>query len=689
MAASNTYADTGIDDSQWLANSRRLRAEVVARHRAIEKLRASGDDAAADELQAELGDVKDPESLRGQLLEALSKEYGAIDEQRGITKTRLSDSTGMTGGKGAGLINGPLSLWNRGLNTVGLESNQKLADWLDERKGISEDPAEGVLSGLSETAAMSGPAGLAEKALMVGSRAAPFLSRIAANPITRAGVQGGTMGAIEADPGSKLSGAGIGATAGMLGAGALGMAGDAGHAAVHGLQAAPEAAELMKELPDGTLTWGQMRPQGMGNKAEQSAIWRWLSQKARDQANRRLNLVAANRAAVPSYDDGTLAAMSDSDFQALADRIKGGERGSLTMPAPDVNQPLRNQLASESHETLSALYKNAVDPFAVGAYIMPANGSNILLKDAFSKLAKRVPDAAQAANVETFLRDNLAARIKQARASGRGLTAGDLKALYSDIHKEMSSLQSQKTLTTTDRAVIRTYGKAKDLVDQALESQLPPGANALRKAADSVYGTNMVLQEATNKTKGVRGVLSPSKLEDEAARATRQRAGKSAQAAASDVTRKWDAQGNPIPGSGERDLGRNWGVIEEKDPQMQTGAQNAMATALEEVGKLPAALLSAPAPILSASRAGRRFLQGVTKPQRSLQQIFANGRTQLGGVPMPVTWNPTLAYLKHIAGDVLKIAPAAALLRTGATLPFTDTEVGGESTGDFDPSQGL
>lgn len=654
----------GYDDAVILARTRALRPQLQRYSKAIQKAQAAGDSEAVADIKAEFS------GLRQEYRDALERQNQWVDTQKGLTRPAV-EGNGLQ--RAMAGVEGGLRLTGGKLgNALGMISDEDLQEQQKMLGPLSEDPAggAGMFGGALGTYALGGEgeaAMLAQIAKKIPSIAKLIGSGIA-SPTGRAMVQqarqGAEMGAVEAPSGQRGSGALTGALGGAGAAGLMGGAAALTGGVSRGLTPSPAGAAIASELPTGTLTAGQLNPDSALGRWEQNPVSRLLTTAPRERANERVNLVAANRSSLPLAD---VQGLNDREMARLAARIEGGERGSLIMPPSNVNNPIKNQLARGAQETFSPYY-DALNSYGAGPHIIPASGaSNIPLSKRFSSITARSTAAgSQPSTADTFLREQLAATIKAAKQAG-GMNMGHLRDLRGNIRAQADKIKGD----TPDAAAFKsTLKKAEGAVNEAIESQLPPGARRLWKATDSVYGTNAVLSNATAASKAAGDPLSGYSLENAAIQDTQKKAGRRAVARGEDSTRVRDASGNSVEGTGLRDLGRNWRLINKQHPH--TGELNVMDKTLEFLTHLPGGIAGLPGAMLSRSQWGREALQGARPFQQALQGAQASARSYSGKIPI------TAGGLKAIASGA-KRAPLQYLLQHGMRAPIIGSTIGGLS----------
>jgi len=632
MARNEVYGGLGgADDSQWLAGSRAARANVQKYQAAAAAARADGNEEAAQEIEAELMNgldsvreamkSNDPEAIeaslegagpRAQLLAALRREYDAADQMKGLRQT-VPEGSGLSR-VAAGGASGLAELGMKVGNLVGAVSDDDLGEFEQRNAGLWNDPAGAAgrfgtnltlwgLGGEGEAAAL---AKLASKYRGISKLTGATLKNPVARGAAKGARQGAEMGAVEAGPNHRLRGAVIGGAAGGAGAGVFETGAALTRGVASGVKPTAEAATLRQQLPDGTLTWGQTNPDSLIGRWEHNPISRSIAKPGIDNANAEINLLAANKASVPLADVKPLA---DNEMGDLAERILNGERGSAIRTPQSTNLRTKNQMFDASDDSFKP-YFDALDSYAASAKILSTKGQSIPLRVRFEKIGKNLdPKVAEA------LQSALTQAVRNAKSAG-GMTMKQLRDLRSDIRKLTPAVS--KDTTSEQRATIRALEKAVDSVNEAIMSQLPPGAQKLWKATDGVYGANKVLEEATNAT-GAEQAITGAQLERAATRDTKAKLGPRAAARGEDSTRVRDrATGKSIEGSGLRDLGRQWQAINKSPPH--TGETGVTDKTIEFLTHLPGGIAGMPFAGMSRSAWGRRAIQGKTPFQAALRR---------------------------------------------------------------------
>lgn len=451
-------------------------------------------------------------------------------------------------------------------NIVGLVPDQQITDANQRDAALMDTTGGQVGNFIGETAAMALPtAGAATAAGRIGARAATAL----ANPITRGAFEGAIHGGIMSDPGEKGGGTLAGGALGAM----LPAAMRGGGKLIHGMKRTPEAQALLNKGVD--LTPGQMNPGGMWSQLEET----WQS----------LPLVGP---AITSARDN-----AKNTFQHAV--MKEGAAPGAQIARGEVDDML-----SAVYKSFEPLY-DAAKGFPASAKIMNSTGADVPLLKAFHGAAAtqsvRADDAVRK-SVSGWLRNQLSAGVR---------SSDDLISMRSAIRAEARNARRQ-----ADVAAAELLDHAEDAVTNALKSQLPKNAITALQTADSKYGTYKLIEDAVFRTKDMPGGFTASKLSESVAQASRG-AGKGAYARGG---------GGPL-----RDLAHaGTATLNVRVPQ--TGARIA-AIGIPAMGI--AATPAVGVPIIggmlgmTGTEAGRKFAQGMTKPQQLAQALLSQQRSKI------------------------------------------------------------
>lgn len=387
-----------------------------------------------------------------------AKRYADInDPTRGIPDWQLALE-----GTGQGIAD----ITRHAGNLIGLVPDQAIADAAQIDAPLRATRAGDVGSFIGSTAALSpltmGTSGLLSRA---GAPIASALSR----PIVRGAFEGGVQGAIQGNPGDRISSTLRGAAFGT----ALPAAGRAYEVGKSGFRRTAEGQRLLDEGID--LTPGQMNPDTAHNQLEQAwqsvPVVGQILQGARDNAQR--------------------------DFQRVAIQ-KGAAPGTKIDPAQV------HDMLSQAYASFEPLYDQAKG-FPVKPEIFNA-GKNVPLKAAFSDAASskgiRATDSARK-SVDSWL-DNLLTQLPTIADSA------DLLKIRSSIRTEIRN--AKLAGGADDIASAQLLARAEQSVTDSLDSQLPQKALDAVKQGDSKYGIYKVLEDAVAKSKDMPGGFTPSHL---------------------------------------------------------------------------------------------------------------------------------------------------------------------------------
>lgn len=303
-------------------------------------------------------------------------------------------------------------------------------------------------------------AGLAAAAPETGAAA------LLGSPLALAMAGGATQGALTAEPGQTLSGAGIGAAGGGLlhGAGA-GMS-----KLVQGLARSPEAQALIQRGV--ALTPGMFKPKGLVNRVEQAlSAWPGIG-TARAAAPVSYAKAMAQDAAAPGAKLGT----DTGDFQNWVGQAK---------------------------DTFDQAYDSVLGQgrasYPMAPKIMRV-GTDIPLDKALTNLAGQPRlglTAAERSNLGTTAVAHLRETIAAAKRSG-GMTATDLQGLRSIFRQAASDVSP---LDNSSRALRSFWQDAAGKVTAAMESQLPKDAAQNLQAIDARYPAFSVVRDVARSIK--------------------------------------------------------------------------------------------------------------------------------------------------------------------------------------------
>lgn len=385
------------------------------------------------------------------------------------------------------------------------------------------------------------------------------VAKALAKPLVRGMAEGAGQGAMMADPGQKLQGAAWGAAGGAaLPAVAAGAKG-----AVRGMTRTPEAQALLDEGVD--LTPGQMNPRGWYNQFEegtQSAPFTGSMVKgARDNARLSFNQVAAEKVAAPGaqLQKDNPRAMLDAayqSFQPLYDQAKGFPIVTIKGKPVIVNQGANTPLASEFAKIVASggttnSVRNRVHKFLENEFSQKLTTSDDLLK----------------------MRSTVRERIRNAKQStGNKNELGD----------------EAKLLEQAEQAITR-----------ALDSQLPPDAMRVLRAADKQYSQYKTLEDALFRANNAPDGATPTQLGNAARDASTDPAGYA---------------------RGKRDMIGDF--AQKGTAAMETQVPPTGARAAQLALAIPTSGLSYAIPaVVSGTKTGRRLAAGQTRAQKAAQAM--------------------------------------------------------------------
>ncbi len=369
-------------------------------------------------------------------------------------------------------------------NVAGIVSDQDLQDAKQLDQPLLNTTAGRVGQFVGQTA-MTAPIGMGAGAAL--GRMGALGARLAANPLASGTVQGATQGALMADPGQRLQGAAMGSLAGA----ALPVAGKVIGRAIKGVTRTPAAQVLMDELPPGSLTPGQMNPNGMANRLEQSLegtpVVGDLVQNARSNAQQQYTRAMIQRSMAP----GATLSPKTTDFNAMI---------------------------GEAAQSFDNAY-DAAKGFPVGAKIMNATGPDVPLQQALKTVTTRARPGItpqEQASLGRNLQDLLSQTVKDANQSG-GMQSDNLIQLRSTFR---TLAQGEAAGDNPSRARRDLYKAAADQVTAALNSQIPTDVAKGLAATDAQYGKFIAVQNAVKAAKDAPGGPTPFQVSSAIANAT-------------------------------------------------------------------------------------------------------------------------------------------------------------------------
>jgi hypothetical protein len=483
-------------------------------------------------------------------------EYNAADEMSTFAKLRAGVGQGMT------------NVVRHAGNLVGAESDEDLAN----AKGLDKslmNTTPGKIGGMIGETAITAPlmAGAGGVAARLGGGVA---AQVLANPIARGVAEGAAQGALMGDPGERGMGALVGgATGGVLPALAAG-----GSKVVRGLSRTPEAQALLDRGVD--LTPGQMNPHGIANHLEQTAeslpLVSGMVKGARANGERTFQQAVVREGAAPGAHlaPGNVHEMLDTayrSFEPLYDQAKGFPMKPVVMNArgPDIPLPALMQAAVGSKGTMA----NTATRRKVGAWLQNELTAFDGTSDSLLKIRSNI------------------------RSAARDATSG--------------------AATMEDKATADLLGNAEGAITSSLESQLPKGALATLRSADSKYGQYKTVEAAVAAAKDSPNGFSPHQL--------------------STAVKSGMSQGAYARGGGGslRDMaaqGRE--VFQQVTPptgaRLATIAPMAVAAVHSPLTMVPAL---GGALALSTTKTGRRIAAGATAPQKAMAALSDKSIGQL------------------------------------------------------------
>jgi hypothetical protein len=449
-------------------------------------------------------------------------------------------------------------------------------------------PAGKVGGALTDTAITAPIGGLATSGL---ARLGGLGARIAGNALGNAVVQGGVQGAITANPGQRLEGAGLGAALSPV----LPLAASGLGKIATGLMRTPEAQALLDRGIQ--LTPGQLNPAGkVVNRLEQAFTHvPFIGGKianARGAASGQYTRSMLEDALAPG---ATLTSAPDADFNDLVANAQHGFDQAY-------DQTLRSTVPGGG--------------FRMKPVIMNTSGPDVPLSQAFQQLASRtrpgLVDPVQR-RLGKNLQDLLSNTVKVAQRSG-GLQADDLQQLRSQLR---DAARDVSPVDNASRAQKGFWNDAQQLVTQALESQLPTQTSQALRSIDQQYAKFAIVRNAARMAKDQPGGPTPAQFTQAIAQATAPNtyaAGGGWNRDLSKAARSVFA--STVPHTGATGAGTIAPVI--------AGIEGAMHPAF--IAAHPAALgglgLGAGGLYGAYTRPGLRILAGQSAPQRAIQGLL-------------------------------------------------------------------
>lgn len=453
-------------------------------------------------------------------------------------------------------------------NLVGAVSDADLAEAKQRDAALLRTGAGRAGAFLGEVAATApvGGVGLGLARAGAAKLGAGAATRFLAGAAGAGATQGAAEGALLADPGERLKGAGVGAVAG---AAVPYVGGKAWNALVRGVKASAPARSLMRQGVD--LTPGLMNPDSMLGRAEE-VTGRMFS----------------------GVDKARASAMDD--WRTLA-RQEG--------VAPQMTGANRAGSAQRGMESMRGEYEQAYDPVK-GLEIMPkvfGNGPQPTLEALFKQAAMNKGTMASnqtRGEVGSWLNNALTSLRRNARGN---IPSEDLLALRAQIRK-------QKFDAGDDAAKRAMLGEAEAALTQVLESQVKGSSAQALRAADQKYAQFKLLEEAgwLGRRNQTASEFTPSQLLS----AVGARTGKSSFVSG--------GGGGPLRDLAEQ--GRH--VFDARVPQTGSALLSALPTAGLGVLMGKAGIALAPAVAgLAMTKTGRRMAAGLTAPQIKARAIAA------------------------------------------------------------------
>lgn len=401
-----------------------------------------------------LGDVEFPEGTDQATMARAIR--GKLAAQKELNSPKYDPTQDMGTGSRllAGIGRGFSDIGRNVANITGFKSDQELKDAEQIDQALLDTGAGKIGSFLGETAALT-PLTLGLSGVATGARAGSLAARALTNPLSRGAVEGAAQGAISSGPDSRLTGAAIGGTAGVV----LPALGKGVSTAAHGLKRTPEAQRLLDEGV--SLTPGQMNPKGWLNQAEealQSApVVGSAIKNARESAEDQWRRAVINRGAVtPIPGSGTQQELLDTAYKSF--------------------DPLYSQGKGFQVATTGTL------PQALGRAIMDPG--------VFADDAARNKVGSYVLNQLTKLGDN---------------------PKTDDLLKIRSEIRAKARATDVDAEKDLLQAAEKQLT-QAINFALPPNARAAVGHADTLYGVHKITEDAVAKARDRPGGFTPTML---------------------------------------------------------------------------------------------------------------------------------------------------------------------------------
>jgi hypothetical protein len=466
------------------------------------------------------------------------------------------------------------------------EAKQRDAALLDTRAGkvgsfLGEIAATAPVGGLGLGAARAGAAKL-------GAGAA---TRFLAGAAGAGATQGAAEGALMADKGERLMGAGVGAVGG---AAIPYVGGKAWRALVRGVNPTKAARYLLNRGVD--LTPGQMNPGSSLGTLEEGLSNVWgigpMIKSARDASREQWQAASREVGLSPTMLNGAApTAAGKGAAKGGVDQMYGGFRTAYDEAKGFPTYPRQVRTAGGDVHL-------ADTPAAPGSFTRAAQSPSV----------RATPDTR--ASTHSWLQDQLGA-LKPNKKTGL-VDSEDLLELRSNIRTE---IRDASLGASPDKASADLLRKAEQEVTDVLESQLPPDALAKLRATDAQYSQYKILEDATRRAGDQVGGMSPAHLSAAVRAATP--AGPYAR-----------GLGGPL-----RQMARSGRqVLDERTAP--TGAR--LISLLGPAALIKSApILGLPAAGLIGTQFGRKILKGGTAGQRYGRELAAalrRPRGKLGGV---------------------------------------------------------
>lgn len=406
--------------------------------------------------------VKAGDMQAAKVLQQKAAEAGTLAERLKMVE-EMPTSQRVLAGIGQGMTNVSRQL----SNIFGKTSDEDVKEAAELDKPLLGTTSGKVGSFIGETAATMPVGGLAAS----GTKA--LGGQLGKNLLLRGAAEGAAQGAVTAGPDDRMSGAMLGAGAGLV-APAIG----SGYKAfTSGVNATPEARKLMNKGID--LTPGLMNREGAWNQMEQ---------------------LVSRLPVVGNVITGQRKEAWKQTQNAIAQEV--APPGAIIKPRKDIIHNVQD-LQKEFNDAYDVVKG---DP--VSLVVIDNAGSSTALSKIFSDIPKQMVGGASSKNVTaSFLKNELS--NLNSRASQGIVDSSDVLKVRSNVRDRIRSEMSKQTVDNDHVAALQ---KAEDTLTDVLNSQLPADAMKHLAATDAQYGKFMIFQDAVKRSKAAPEGFTPSQF---------------------------------------------------------------------------------------------------------------------------------------------------------------------------------